>query len=178
MRHNTGILVVGCALWLAAGAMTHAPFSLVFAEPAAGGVFSEAPTRIRLIFSERLDPSKGEISLVAGDGRTIRVTAAADPHLADAIVARVPALPPGAYHVEWRVVSAGGLSLSGNYAFTFGPAASLPPSADSANAGALGQRLTRTEFSPPVRLGIELLLALALVALIWARQRSRRTRQE
>jgi methionine-rich copper-binding protein CopC len=170
-----GILVVDCALTLGAGAMGYGPFSLLLAEPAARSVFSEAPTRIRLIFSERLEPSQGEVSLVAADGRTISLTAAMDPHLVDAIIARVPPLQPGAYRVQWRVVSARGVSLSGNYAFAFGPAASLPRADDSSSVGAQDDLLTRTMLSPSVLRGVEMLLALALVALIWVRHRSRKT---
>jgi|ERR1035437_2156725 methionine-rich copper-binding protein CopC len=178
MLHKVGILVVSCALTLGAGAIQIAPFSLVFAEPGAGRVFREAPKRIRLIFSDSLEPWKGEVSLVGSDGRKIRLTAAMDPHLVDAIIAPVPPVPPlqpGAYHVEWRVVSARGVSLSGNYAFAFGPAASLPPSGDSSAVTARDQSLESIELSQPVRRGVVLLLALALVALLWARRRARRT---
>jgi methionine-rich copper-binding protein CopC len=177
MPAKAGILLLGCALTLGVRRTQIAPFSLVLAEPAAGGTFNEAPTRIRLIFSERLEPSKGEVSLVGSDGRTIRLTAAMDPHLVDAIIAPVPLLPPlqpGAYHVEWRVVSARGLSLSGSYAFPFGPTAPVPPSGDSAGVSTFDRFLARTELSPPVRRGAALFLALALVALIWVRRRARR----
>jgi len=175
MHHKVGILVVSCALTLGAGAMQIAPFSLVFAEPSAGRVFSEAPTRIRLIFSEQLEPSKWEVSVVGSDGRTISLTAAMAPHQVSTIIAPVPPLQPGAYHVEWRVVSARGVSLSGNYAFAFGPGASLPPSGDSSGVTAPDQSLVSIELSQPVRRGVVLLLALALVALLWARRRARRT---
>jgi methionine-rich copper-binding protein CopC len=175
MHRKTGILMVGFVLSLGATAQRIAAFSLVFATPASGSVFSEAPTRIRLIFSERLDPAKGEVSLVTPDRRAINLTAAIDPHLVDAIIARVPPLQPGAYHVQYRVVSARGASLSGSYAFAFGSASSLPSADDSSSVGAPDDFLTRSGLSPSVLRGVALLLAVALVVLIWIRYRSRST---
>jgi methionine-rich copper-binding protein CopC len=123
------LLLAGSALLFATGATPDAPLSLVHAEPAAGGLFSAAPARIRLIFSEQLDKSKSKskLSLVATDGRTIRLTAVIDPHLFDAIIAPVPPLSPGTYRVDWSIVAATGVSLSGSYAFSFGASGSPPP---------------------------------------------------
>ena len=173
MPSKPAILVGSCALALIGLGMDRASFSLIHAEPAAGGVFSEPPTRIRLIFSEPLDASSTQVSLSGVGGQTIKLAAAIDPRLVDAILAPVPPLNPGAYQVEWRVVSARGLSLAGKYAFAFGAGASLPPSGDNDSASALDQRGARSKLTPQLQYGIALVLAVALMFLIWIRRRSR-----
>ena len=130
MRLKAGLLLAGSALTLAAHQIL--PFSLMHSEPAAGSVFADAPTRIRLIFGDKVDPSTARISLTDSTGQTITLAPAIDPHLADGIIAPVPPLRAGVYSVAWRVRSYGAEDISGSYTFAFGPHASLPSLPDSA----------------------------------------------
>lgn len=109
-------------------ALAHA--SLVSAEPKQGSVLAASPSRIRLVFSEALEPTLAQISLVAGDGRTIKLTASGDPHDVNALIAPVDSLSAGEYRVVWRVVSADGHPVEGTYVFTVGTGAAtkaVPP---------------------------------------------------
>lgn len=153
-------------------------FSLVLSEPAAGSVFRDAPTRIRLIFSEAVDPSQGRISLVSTDGQRVGLPVTADPHLVDGLIARVAALPSGSYRVEWRVVSARGAPLDGTYTFAFGPSASLPLSAVRTSGGARDHGPDKIELRTSARRGLELSLAVAVMALVWIRLRRKRVTDE
>jgi copper transport protein len=94
--------------------------TLVRAEPAVASKVSTSPTRIRLEFSEELEPSLGRISLVGADGKVITLKVAGDPRNVNALIAPLQSpLAPGAYRVKWRVVSADGHPVSGSYVFTF-----------------------------------------------------------
>jgi len=166
MRLKAVLLLAGCALTLAAHQIL--PFSLIHSEPAAGSVFADAPTRIRLIFGDRVDPSAARISLTDSSGRTITLAPMIDPHLAYGIIAAVPPLKPGVYSVAWRVRSSGAEGVSGTYTFAFGPHASLPSLPDSVqNQGAAGLNI-----SPGAQHAAELVLLLVLGGLLWLRYRS------
>jgi copper transport protein len=87
--------------------------------PAAGSTLGRAPSEIRLVFSEEVEPSLGSIRLVGPDGRAARLAAAGDPRDVSALVAPVPAaLANGTYRVEWRIVSEDGHPIDGRFEFT------------------------------------------------------------
>jgi copper transport protein len=114
-------VVVAACLGLVLGmpvlAWAHA--TLVRAEPAAASLTRTSPTRIRLEFSEELEPSLGRISLVGADGKVITLKVAGDPRNVNALIAPLESpLAPGAYRVKWRVVSADGHPVNGSYVFT------------------------------------------------------------
>ena len=167
MRLKAGLLLAGCALTIAAHQILS--FSLIHSEPAAGSVFADPPTRIRLIFADRVDPSAARISLTDSSGHTITLAPAIDPHLVDGIIAVVPPLKPGVYSVAWRVRSLGTEAVSGTYKFAFGPHASLPSLPDSAQ----NQEAGGLDVSPAALHATELVLSLALVGLLWLWYRSR-----
>ena len=100
----------------AMGAFFHA--TLRSSSPAAGSTLDRAPTEIRLVFSEEVEPSLGSIRLVGPDGRATRLAAAGDPRDVSALVAPVPAgLASGTYRVEWRIVSEDGHPIDGTFEF-------------------------------------------------------------
>src|SRR4051812_30716919 len=101
-------------LVLATPVLLWAHASLVSSDPAAKSLLHAAPTRIRLVFSEALEPTLGRISLVGSDGATIKLAATGDPHDVNALIAPVGTLANGAYRVEWRVVSADGHPVEGS----------------------------------------------------------------
>ena len=90
---------------------------LVASTPAAGDTLREPPAEIRLVFSEPVEGVMAGIRLVRPDGAILEPVAAADPNDVKAVVAPLPALEAGGYRVMWRVVSADGHVVSGDYAF-------------------------------------------------------------
>jgi copper transport protein len=114
--------------------------TLLSSEPAAKATLTTSPTRIRLVFSEEVEPSLGRIRLVAPDGHVMTLKSAGDPHDVSALVAPITLpLEPGAYRVEWRIVSEDGHPIDGSYPFTVAPGAVNGQAATSPPSGANGQ---------------------------------------
>jgi copper transport protein len=111
-------LATATAMLLGSRDVANAHTVLVSAEPAANSRSPVSPTRVRLVFSEPLEPALARVSLVTSDGRSTRLAAAGDPRDVHAIIAPLSALSPGAYRVAWRVVSADGHPVEGSYRFT------------------------------------------------------------
>jgi methionine-rich copper-binding protein CopC len=102
-----------------AAASAHA--HLVRATPAEGGAVKEAPAEVTLKFNERLEPSFSSAVIRDSAGKQVD---RADAHVdkADRTVVRVslPALEPGVYTVEWRVMSSDSHRVNGNFTFKVG----------------------------------------------------------
>jgi len=162
--------------------------TLLSSEPAARATLTASPTRIRLVFSEEVEPSLGRIRLVAPDGRVVKLEQAGDPHDVSALVAPVTsALGPGAYRVEWRIVSEDGHPIDGTYRFTIAPsdssatpatatpsggtAATVPPSvntptqSDTATAGH-GTTLSEVPAAPAALRGLAIGALTAFAGLL------------
>jgi len=105
--------------------------TLLSSEPAAKSSLTTSPTRIRLVFSEEIEPSLGRIRLVGPGGRVIALKSSGDPRNVSALVAPITSpLAPGVYRVEWRIVSEDGHPIDGDYSFSLaGPADSAHPPA-------------------------------------------------
>jgi len=104
--------------------------TLVSAEPAKGAQLTASPPRVRLVFSEPLEPSLAHVTLVGAGGASTKLPVAGDPHDVHAIVAPLAPLASGAYRVVWHVVSADGHPVDGSYTFTLEGA--TPAAAESA----------------------------------------------
>ena len=87
------------------------------AEPAASSILDQSPARIRLEFTEPVEPALSAIVLVTQGGDSLSLSVAGDPRSVHAIVATPPPLGPGPYGVVWRIVSADGHRLRGSYRF-------------------------------------------------------------
>ena len=110
------VLLAGHA-GVASGARLHA--TLLRSSPAAKSRLAVAPDTIRLVFSEQVVPELSQISIVGTDGRSISLKVANDPHDVHTLVSRVAvALGSGTFKVVWRVLSADGHPVGGNYEFT------------------------------------------------------------
>jgi copper transport protein len=120
MRARRAIVVAlaSLVLVLATPVIGWAHASLVSSDPRAKSVLRTMPSQVRLVFSEALEPSLGRISLIGSDGVAVKLAAAGDPHDVNALIAPVTDLKPGAYRVQWRVVSADGHPVEGSYTFT------------------------------------------------------------
>jgi copper transport protein len=126
-RHRA--LLVGAALAMLASAHARPALAarptfwyhatLLSSEPAKGSTVTSSPARIRLVFSEEIEPSLGGIRLVGPDGRVVTLKVAGDPHNVSALVGPVTTpLDAGSWRVEWRIVSEDGHPIDGRFTFT------------------------------------------------------------
>src|SRR6185295_7434806 len=100
------VLVAASTVAFASRPVVHA--SLVSSEPAAKSHLATAPARIRLVFSEPIEGKLSRITLTRSRGTPFVVTAAGDPRDVHAVIAPSDSLTPGAYRLDWRIVSADG----------------------------------------------------------------------
>lgn len=97
------------------GALLHA--TLLRSTPAANSRLTLPPETIRLVFSEAVVPELSQISLIGADGKARLLQVATDPHDVHVLVGRVGSIPAGEYKVEWRILSADGHPVGGNFSF-------------------------------------------------------------
>ena len=102
-------------------ALLHA--TLLRSVPRANSVLKTPPDTVRLVFSEAVVPELSQIALVRRDAQkvvidSVRLPVANDPRDVHTLIGRVGALRAGRYTVMWRVLSADGHPISGNFAFT------------------------------------------------------------
>jgi copper transport protein len=107
---------------------------LVTAEPTPNGSVLEAPERLRLSFTEAVDPGTVAIQVLDAQGR--RVTGLGSPEPSGdglTVTAALPELESGVYTVAYQVVSrVDGHATVGTYAFLVDPTGAGAPPADSA----------------------------------------------
>ena len=124
---------------------------LVASSPGSGETVPEAPTEIRLVFSEPLEDEVTSLDLTALDGtRILERAGEVDPNDPNALVAEVPRLDDGIYKVAWRSLSAAdGHTAEGFLTFGIGEfEGALPPSSghdahgETDHAGIIGRWLT------------------------------------
>src|SRR3954463_14938370 len=122
MRHVRLRIVLAVAVASAAILSAHrsliAHAALLSSEPSAGSVLAHPPSRIRLLFSEPIDATVSAIRLVSAGSPPRDLVVRADPRDVSAFIGVTDSLPPAAYRVEWRTVSADGHKVSGHFAFT------------------------------------------------------------
>ena len=136
----TGALT--CVLVFKVFSIAEAHATLLSSVPAAGAKLLSMPARMRLVFSEPIEPAMATISLVNGAGQATTLSVSGDPHDVHAIVADVvgaSATLHGELRVMWHVVSADGHPVGGSFVFSVGlsdttsvvapPEPSLPPEA-------------------------------------------------
>jgi copper transport protein len=120
--------VIALTLLLAARGIADAHAMLLSSEPAANSRLAASPSRVRLVFSEPVEPTLAAVSLISSDGDATRLTVTSDPHDVHAVIAPTTALPAGAYRVAWRVVSVDGHPVGGSFVFWVGTQSTQAPS--------------------------------------------------
>ena len=100
--------------------MLHA--TLLRSVPRANSVLKTPPETVRLVFSEAVVPELSQIALVLRDAQkvvidSVRLPVANDPHDVHTLIGTVSRLRAGRHTVMWRVLSADGHPISGNFAF-------------------------------------------------------------
>jgi methionine-rich copper-binding protein CopC len=99
----------------ASGALAHA--KLVKASPAASTTVG-APQKLQLQFSEKLEPKFSSVELLKAGAPVAVVSAVSGKDRKTLEAAPKAPLAPGAYKVTWRIVSADGHKMTGDYNFT------------------------------------------------------------
>lgn len=111
------------------------------AEPAPGSVLSSPPVRVRLWFTEPVEAGNDAVVLIGPDGQRLN-TGGAQVAPGDGTLLetnRLSASAPGTYTVRWRVVSADGHPIGGQYQFSVGAtSAAGTPVAEPAIPGGPG----------------------------------------
>lgn len=119
------LLILGAAL-APRPASAHA--NLLQSDPPAQSALSRAPAQVQLLFSESIEPSQLEVSVLdserravdSGDGRLL-------PGTDDTVVLSLGDLEPGVYTISWKVLSAvDGHVTRGLVPFSVGDAGTAP----------------------------------------------------
>ena len=155
----------------------HAPAlhaSLRSSEPRDGAVLQVPPERIRLVFSEPLEPAMSALTWASAPPSAPPLASSVDPRDRHSLVASPGGLPAGTYTIAWRVVSTDGHRVDGRISFRIVAAArdstplqlsvqppSAPhPSIDSSAAAPKHEHDTRAQRS------VRILRACAVTALL------------
>ena len=111
-------ILAGALLLVAGSAPAHS--LLLESSPAAGSVVVASPRELSLRFNNRIEKKLSTIRLLDERGGVRPLAMLADGP-ADRLTATVPSLDPGAWRVEWRVLSTDGHVVSGSFSFRVAP---------------------------------------------------------
>src|SRR5579884_606215 len=129
------VLMLGPAALRPGRASAHA--NLVQSDPPAQAVLTRPPDQVQLVFSEAVDPSSIQVSVLDAQRQQVdQGNAALAPGANDTVVASLkPGVPQGVYTIQWKVVSAvDGHTTAGLVPFTIGPQGAIPAAAATATA--------------------------------------------
>ncbi|HYP56711.1 MAG TPA: copper homeostasis periplasmic binding protein CopC [Beijerinckia sp.] len=115
------ILALCLCLGFSGEALAHA--HLKKTEPGVDATIGQSPGEIRLYFSEGVEPKLSKLSLTGPDGAPVAIgQPISDPaDKAQLIVKLQQTLKPGAYKVNWRVISVDTHPTQGSFTFTIAP---------------------------------------------------------
>ena len=117
-RRRALLAALAVAIGLPPGA-ARAHSQLVRSQPGRGAAVARAPERVRLWFSERLEPAYATLSVWSEGGAQVDAgDAAVDAADAAVLSVAVPNLVPGRYTVRYRVLSVDGHIVESSFAFT------------------------------------------------------------
>lgn len=103
--------------------------TLLRSTPAANSHLAKSPETVRLVFSEQVVPELSQITVVNSNGDSARLKIANDPHDVHVLIGSEVGALSGKCKVVWRVLSADGHPVGGNFTFTVGSdTATAPPS--------------------------------------------------
>jgi len=93
---------------------------LLESTPAAGSTVAAAPT-LSLRFNNRVEKPLSRLRLLDERGGSLSLAMPASGGPVDRLSAPLPPLSPGAYRVEWQVLSTDGHVVSGRFGFRVAP---------------------------------------------------------
>jgi methionine-rich copper-binding protein CopC len=108
------------ALLLAAAGAASAHSILLESSPAAGATVRE-PRQLTVRFNNRIEKSLSRLRLLNERGEALPLAAPAAAGPADRLTTALPPLAPGAYRVEWQVLSTDGHIVGGGFSFRVAP---------------------------------------------------------
>lgn len=114
-------LALAAALALVAAGPVAAHSLLLESAPAANATLTSPPRQLALRFNNRIEKSLSRVRLLDARGVAQPLVVAADGGPADRLTAAVPPLAPGAWRVEWQVLSTDGHVVSGRFEFRLAP---------------------------------------------------------
>ena len=98
------------------GVFAHA--FLDHADPPVGSTVATSPKEVRVWFNEELEPAFSTLHIVDAAGKSVdREDGRVDSSDSTLLRVSLPALPPGTYHVVWRVLSLDGHTTEGDFNF-------------------------------------------------------------
>ena len=117
---NNKQMLAAAAMLLASAttSVAYAHAKLEGSIPKANAIVASAPKEVRLQFNEPLEMAFSKIKLVDGKGAAIQpLKVDLDQANAKVMVASLPALPPGAYRVQWTTLTRDGHKVKGEFSF-------------------------------------------------------------
>ena len=118
IRAGMRVLVIAATAG-ASAAYAHA--HLDRATPAAGATLTAAPTEVTLHFTQKLEPKFSTVVVKDAAGLQVdKRDARVDEADRSTLRVSLPALGPGQYKVEWRVISVDTHASKGDYGFRIG----------------------------------------------------------
>jgi len=133
---------------------------LAEADPPIGSVVSEPPARLRLAFTETIEPKLSTFVLYDAEGTQLAELSASVDEEGHRVTLSLPGrLEPGTYTLVWRVLSSvDGHVTQGIYPFGVGAGTPAPPPPEAGTGGAPSPS--------PVRIGVRGLAFLGALALV------------
>jgi methionine-rich copper-binding protein CopC len=110
-------LLIASLLALAAASPASAHAHLTASEPADKAVVA-APAALTLHFTEGLELGLSGVDIAGPTGPVAPTGAALDPADKATLIVTLPALPAGAYTVNWHALATDGHKSTGSYSFT------------------------------------------------------------
>lgn len=164
---SLGLAVLAMA-WHSSPALAHA--ELLRATPSDGDTLSEQPGEVRLFFDEPVRAEFDPIKVTDEEGNRVdredARTLSGDP---DVVVASLDVLPEGSYTVEWRITSADGDPISGEYGFAVDASAAVAQ--DEAPAAAQEEEAEGGSLPLGLVLGALLVGGIAVAGFVVLRRR-------
>ena len=117
-RPSAFVLVAVLALVPTVPARAHS--LLLESSPPAGATVPASPAQITLRFNNRIEKRLSRIRLVDAHGEKRVLEARPDDTRVDELSAPAPTLGPGAYRVQWQVLSTDGHVVRGAFSFRVG----------------------------------------------------------
>jgi methionine-rich copper-binding protein CopC len=109
---------VAALLLHAAPARAHA--FLDHSDPAVGSTVQTSPAVIHLWFTQELEPAFSSVTVTDRSGATVSEPAEIDASNRSELNVKLKALPPGAYKVQWHVLSVDTHTTEGDFSFHVG----------------------------------------------------------
>lgn len=110
-------LILAAALLLPVAAFAHA--FPQHSQPPVGSTIKQSPPAIKIWFNSDLEPLFNKLVVKNAAGQVVtQQPAKVDPNDRALLEVALPTLPPGKYHVYWRVTAKDGHHTEGDYTFT------------------------------------------------------------